>query len=64
MIKAAVLGSPISHSLSPKIHSKAYEILGLENSYSAIEIDEATFPDFFNKIQSMFNKFIKFSRTS
>ncbi|MSV75842.1 MAG: shikimate dehydrogenase, partial [Actinobacteria bacterium] len=32
MIKAAVLGSPISHSLSPKIHSKAYEILGLENS--------------------------------
>lgn len=53
MIKAAVLGSPISHSLSPKIHSKAYEILGLENSYSAIEIDEATFPDFFNKIQSL-----------
>jgi len=29
MIRAAVLGSPISHSLSPTLHKRAYEILGV-----------------------------------
>ena len=43
MIKAAVIGSPITHSLSPKIHRKAYEILGLEASYNAIEVSESSF---------------------
>ena len=52
MIKAAVIGSPITHSLSPKIHKKAYEILGLEASYEAIEISESTFLDFYNRLQS------------
>lgn len=52
MIKAAVIGSPITHSLSPKIHKKAYEILGLDASYEAIEISELSFPDFYNGLQS------------
>jgi len=52
MIKAAVLGSPISHSLSPKIHTKAYEIMGLESSYGAIEISEESFPKFFQDLNS------------
>lgn len=52
MIKAAVLGSPISHSLSPKIHKKAYEVLGLNGDYSAIEINESNFAEFFAKEQS------------
>jgi shikimate dehydrogenase len=51
MIKAAVLGSPISHSLSPKIHSRAYELLGLKSEYTAIEVDEKSFPDFFLKLK-------------
>ena len=38
MIKAAVLGSPIAHSLSPLLHKKAYEFLGLPASYEAIEL--------------------------
>jgi len=37
-VKAAVLGSPVSHSLSPVLHSAAYRALGLDNTYSAIEI--------------------------
>ncbi len=49
MIKAAVLGSPISHSLSPKIHKKAFEILGIPGEYQAIEVDEKTFPKFFEE---------------
>jgi shikimate dehydrogenase len=38
LIQAAVLGSPISHSLSPLIHSAAYKILGIEGKYSSHEV--------------------------
>lgn len=40
MIKAAVLGSPISHSLSPLLHNHAYSILGVKGDYSAIDVPE------------------------
>jgi shikimate dehydrogenase len=37
-MKAAVLGSPIAHSLSPFLHRAAYEALGLDDwSYSLVE---------------------------
>ena len=39
MIKAAVLGSPISHSLSPLLHNTAYAQLGIQGSYEAIEVN-------------------------
>jgi shikimate dehydrogenase len=39
MIKAAVLGSPISHSLSPLLHNTAYARLGIQGSYEAIEVN-------------------------
>jgi shikimate dehydrogenase len=38
MINAAVLGSPISHSLSPLLHQTAYSLLGIDGSYSAIDV--------------------------
>ena len=47
MIRAAVLGSPISHSLSPTLHNRAYEILGISGKYEAIELSEVEFPQFF-----------------
>jgi shikimate dehydrogenase len=38
---AAVLGSPIAHSLSPVLHQAAYDALGLTNwSYRAVECTE------------------------
>jgi shikimate dehydrogenase len=44
-MKAAVLGSPIAHSLSPALHLAAYQALGLDGwSYQAIECDEAGLP--------------------
>ncbi|MEV7617848.1 shikimate dehydrogenase [Streptomyces sp. NPDC089799] len=47
MKRAAVLGSPIEHSLSPVLHRAAYEELGLADwSYDRFEIDEAALPDF------------------
>jgi shikimate dehydrogenase len=38
MRKAAVLGSPIAHSLSPTIHNAAYRILGFDGFYEAREV--------------------------
>jgi len=44
-MKAAVVGSPIAHSLSPALHLAAYQALGLDGwSYQAIECDEAGLP--------------------
>jgi shikimate 5-dehydrogenase len=41
-MKAAVLGSPIAHSLSPVLHQAGYRALGLAGwAYEAIECDEA-----------------------
>jgi shikimate dehydrogenase len=43
--RAAVLGSPIAHSLSPVLHRAAYAALGLDGwTYTAIECDEAGLP--------------------
>ncbi|WP_431873070.1 shikimate dehydrogenase [Nocardiopsis eucommiae] len=42
MTRAAVLGSPVAHSLSPVLHTAAYAALGLEDwSYGIVECDEA-----------------------
>jgi shikimate dehydrogenase len=38
--RCAVVGSPISHSLSPVLHRAAYEHLGLDWTYEAIELTE------------------------
>ncbi|MFM8446039.1 MAG: shikimate dehydrogenase, partial [Actinomycetota bacterium] len=46
MMKLAVLGSPISHSLSPKIHGAAYQTLGLQAEYGSHEVPESIFLDF------------------
>jgi shikimate dehydrogenase len=41
-MKAAVLGQPIAHSLSPALHRAAYEALGFTDwTYDLVECDEA-----------------------
>jgi shikimate dehydrogenase len=41
-MKAAVLGKPIAHSLSPALHRAAYRELGLDDwTYDLVECDEA-----------------------
>lgn len=41
-MKAAVLGSPVAHSLSPALHRAAYAGLGLDDwTYEAVECDDA-----------------------
>ena len=39
--RAAVLGSPINHSLSPTLHNAAYLALGIEGKYDAVEVNPA-----------------------
>lgn len=46
-IRGAVLGSPVNHSLSPLLHSKAFEFLGIEGSYQREEIGEDQLDAFF-----------------
>ncbi|MFF7563636.1 shikimate dehydrogenase [Streptomyces pseudovenezuelae] len=49
--RAAVLGKPIAHSLSPVLHRAAYEELGLTGwSYDRFEVDEAALPGFVERI--------------
>lgn len=38
--RAAVLGHPISHSLSPALHNAAYEALAIDWRYEAIDVEE------------------------
>ncbi|GAA4147320.1 shikimate dehydrogenase [Leifsonia shinshuensis] len=39
--RLAVLGSPIGHSQSPALHRAAYDALGLDWSYEALDVSEA-----------------------
>jgi len=49
--RAAVLGSPIAHSLSPVLHRTAYAELGLEGwTYDRFDVDEEALPGFFGKL--------------
>jgi shikimate dehydrogenase len=44
----AVVGSPIAHSKSPRLHAAAYAVLGLPWSYSAVEVVEGSLGAFVN----------------
>ncbi|MFD9242934.1 shikimate dehydrogenase [Streptomyces sp. NPDC059556] len=51
--RAAVLGSPIAHSLSPVLHRAAYAALGLDDwSYERFEVDEAGLPGFVRELDA------------
>ncbi|HXR70714.1 shikimate dehydrogenase [Actinocrinis sp.] len=51
--RAAVLGSPIAHSLSPVLHRAAYQRLGLAGrSYEAFDVDEAALPGFLGRLEA------------
>jgi len=54
MIKAAVLGSPIEHSLSPVIHQRAYELLGWNWRYERYEVSSGQLKEFLAKYRGEF----------
>jgi shikimate dehydrogenase len=53
----AVLGDPISHSLSPKIHSAAYKHLKLDYSYEAIQVAAGSLEKFINESGATYSGF-------
>lgn len=57
LIKAAVLGSPIKHSLSPLLHTIAYTELGLESDYSRIEVKSGELAGFLEICDSSWTGF-------
>ncbi|GAA4793334.1 shikimate dehydrogenase [Streptomyces ziwulingensis] len=49
--RAAVLGSPIAHSLSPVLHRTAYAEMGLADwTYDRFDVDEEALPGFFGQL--------------
>ena len=51
--RAAVVGSPVAHSLSPVLHRAAYEALGLTDwTYDRLEADAAALPALVSSLDS------------
>ncbi|PNI09661.1 shikimate dehydrogenase [Arthrobacter sp. AFG7.2] len=50
-LRAAVLGHPISHSKSPALHLAAYGALGIDISYTAIDVTELLLPALMGQIR-------------
>src|SRR5690625_659723 len=51
--RAAVLGHPIAHSLSPALHNSAYAQLGLDNwTYDAHDVTPEALPEFLAQMDS------------
>lgn len=48
----AVVGNPIDHSLSPKIHTAAYEFLGLDWDYTRFQVEEGNLKSFLESVGS------------
>ncbi len=48
-VKAAVLGNPIAHSLSPVLHGKAFEVLGISGTYEAIKVESGGLSEFLRR---------------
>ena len=47
MIKLAVAGTPISHSLSPLLHSTAYKLLEVDAEFTSSDISEEKFGEYY-----------------
>lgn len=60
---AAVLGSPISHSLSPLIHNLAYRQLGIKAEYIAVDVKESEFLEWIRAALSQSDQWLGFSLT-
>jgi shikimate dehydrogenase len=58
MNRAAVLGSPIAHSLSPALHTAGYQALGLPDwEYGCFEVKEAGLADFLAEVGAGYRGF-------
>ncbi|MBG6190230.1 shikimate dehydrogenase [Arthrobacter sp. CAN_A212] len=54
-LRAAVIGSPIGHSKSPALHRAAYQLLGFDCSYEAIDVSPEDLPAFVESVRAAGN---------
>jgi shikimate dehydrogenase len=52
MKRFAVIGNPIAHSLSPRIHKYVYKRLGIDADYSTIQCTEKQIPKIIKQLRS------------
>lgn len=57
MIRGAVLGSPISHSLSPVLHMGVFTFFGSDGQYQAIDVQSGHLSNFFEQRSHEFDYF-------
>jgi shikimate dehydrogenase len=57
ILKGAVLGFPVEHSLSPLLHREAYQFLGIEGSYTRQELQLESLHQFFTTQADSFDYF-------
>jgi shikimate dehydrogenase len=55
MIRGAVLGSPITHSLSPRLHRALFDYLKIDGSYESIEVNSEELGRFFSERSEEFD---------
>jgi shikimate dehydrogenase len=51
-LRAAVLGHPISHSKSPALHLAAYAKLGIDISYTAVDVTEQALAEYMRSVRN------------
>ena len=56
-LRGGVLGYPINHSLSPLLHKKAFDLLGIAGEYSAIEVKSGELQKFIEERGQDFDYF-------
>lgn len=52
VLRGAVLGSPVEHSLSPLLHREAFDFLGISGEYSRHEVHSGELAQFFTEQKS------------
>lgn len=57
ILRGAVLGYPIAHSLSPTLHKAAFNLLGIAGEYSAIEVKSGELKNFLENRGADFDYF-------
>lgn len=55
--RLAVLGSPIAHSRSPRLHAAAYRALGLDWGFEAIKVGSGGLRGFFSALDASWRGF-------
>ncbi len=52
MLNYSIIGNPISHSLSPVLHTEVFKQLGIDASYSAIDASREDLPQIIQQVKS------------